>query len=106
LARAPGRQRLPAAPAIPTVAENALAGFEATTWFGLFAPAGTAAGIVRKINSEVAKILADPEFQRTFLAPQVFEPMASSPEAFAVYIRQESQKWGELIRARNLTIAK
>ena len=71
--------RLAVAPDIPTVAESGLAGYEASTWFGLFAPAGTARDIVMKINGEVEKLLADPVFQEKFLAPQMFEPMASSP---------------------------
>src|SRR5262249_48892413 len=76
-------KRLPLAADIPTVAENGLPGYEATTWFGLFATAGTPREIVTKINAEVAKILADPQFREKFLAPQMFEPMASSPEESA-----------------------
>jgi tripartite-type tricarboxylate transporter receptor subunit TctC len=99
-------QRVAPAPDIPTVAESGLAGYAAGTWFGLFATAGTPGDIVRKINSEVAKILAEPEFREKFLAPQMFEPMASSPEAFAAYITAQTQKWGTLIRAQNLAIDK
>ena len=77
-------KRLAPAADIPTVAESGLPGYEATTWFGLFATAGTPREIVMKINAEVAKILADPQFREKFLAPQMFEPMASSPEAFAL----------------------
>jgi tripartite-type tricarboxylate transporter receptor subunit TctC len=99
-------QRLAPAADIPTVAESALPGYEASTWFGLFATAGTPRDIVMKINSEIAKILADPAFREKFLAPQMFEPMASSPEAFADYIKAQTQKWGKLIREQNLSIDK
>jgi tripartite-type tricarboxylate transporter receptor subunit TctC len=99
-------KRLPPAADIPTVAESALPGYEASTWFGLFATAGTPRDIVMKINSEIAKILVDPVFREKFLAPQMFEPMAGSPEAFAVYIESETQKWGKLIREQNLSIDK
>ena len=99
-------RRLPAAAEIPTVAEAGLPGYEASTWFGLFAPAGTPREIVEKINVEVATILADPQFREKFLAPQMFEPMASTPEAFADYIGAQRRKWAELIRAQKLSIEK
>jgi tripartite-type tricarboxylate transporter receptor subunit TctC len=99
-------KRLAAAPEIPTVAESGLAGYEASTWFGLFAPAATPRDIVMKINGEVAKLLADPAFGEKFLAPQMFEPMASSPEAFGAYIDAQTQKWGKLIRERKLSVDK
>ena len=57
-----------------------------------------------KINGEVARLLADAQFRERFLAPQMFESMASSPEDFANYIRQETQKWGKLIHEQKLSI--
>jgi tripartite-type tricarboxylate transporter receptor subunit TctC len=99
-------KRMPPASDIPTVAENGLPGYEATTWFGLFATAGTPQPIVTKINAEVAKILADPQFREKFLAPQMFEPMASSPEEFADYIKAQTRKWAEVIREQKLSIEK
>jgi len=99
-------KRLPLAPDIPTVAENGLPGYEATTWFGLFATAGTPRDIVIKINTEVAKILADPQFREKFLAPQMFEPMASSPEEFADYIKAQTRKWAKVIHDQKLSIEK
>jgi tripartite-type tricarboxylate transporter receptor subunit TctC len=97
-------QRLPAVADIPTVAESGLAGYEASSWFGLFAPAGTPRDIVLKINKEVTAILADALFRDKFLAPQMFEPMASSPEAFADYIAAQKRKWSTLIREQHLSI--
>src|SRR5260370_5496296 len=76
------RKRLPSAADIPTVAESGLPGYEASTWFGLFATAGTLRDVVTKINGEIAKVLADPAFREKFLAPHMFEPTASSPEPF------------------------
>ena len=99
-------RRLTAAADIPTVAESGLPGYEASTWFGLFATAGTPRAIVDKINAEVANILADPQFREKFLAPQMFEPMASTPEAFADYIKAQTGKWAEVIREQKLTIEK
>jgi len=99
-------KRLPLAADIPTVAESGLPGYEATTWFGLFATAGTPPAIVTKINAEVAKILADPQFREKFLAPQMFEPMASSPEEFADYIKPQTRKWAKVIGEQKLSIGK
>jgi tripartite-type tricarboxylate transporter receptor subunit TctC len=99
-------KRLPLAPDIPTVAESGLPDYEATTWFGLFATAGTPREIVTKINTEVAKILADPQFREKFLAPQMFEPMASSPEEFADYIKAQTRKWAKVIGKQKLSIGK
>jgi tripartite-type tricarboxylate transporter receptor subunit TctC len=99
-------KRLSLTPDIPTVAESGLPDYEATTWFGLFATAGTPREIVTKINAEVAKILADPQFREKFLAPQMFEPMASSPEEFADYIKAQTRKWAKVIREQKLSIEK
>ncbi len=99
-------KRMPPAADIPTVAESGLPGYEATTWFGLFATAGTPREIVTKINAEVAKILADPQFREKFLAPQMFESMASSPEEFADYIKAQTRKWAKVIREQKLSIEK
>jgi tripartite-type tricarboxylate transporter receptor subunit TctC len=98
--------RLAPAADIPTVAESGLPGYEATTWFGLFATAGTPREVVLKLNAEVQKILSDPEFREKFLAPQMFEPMASTPEVFADYIKAQTQKWAKVIREQKLSIDK
>jgi tripartite-type tricarboxylate transporter receptor subunit TctC len=99
-------KRLAPAADIPTVAESGLPGYEASTWFGLFATAGTPRDIVDKINAEVVKLLADPQFREKFLAQQMFEPMPSSPEAFADYIKAQTKKWAKVIREQKLSIDK
>jgi len=98
-----GKRLAPAAD-IATVAEGGLPGYEAATWFGLFTTAGTPREIVLKINAEVRKILADPEFQEKFLAPQMFEPMGSAPEEFAGYIKAQTEKWAKVIHEQKLSI--
>jgi tripartite-type tricarboxylate transporter receptor subunit TctC len=97
-------QRLAPAADIPTVGENGLPGYEAVTWFGLFATTGTPREVIDKINAEVRKILANPAFREKFLAPQMFEPMGSSPEQFADYIKGETQKWAKVIGEAKLKI--
>jgi tripartite-type tricarboxylate transporter receptor subunit TctC len=99
-------KRLAPAADIPTVAESGLPGYEASTWFGLFATAGTPRDIVDKINAEVVKLLADAQFREKFLAPQMFEPMPSSREAFADYIKAQTNKWAKVIREQKLSIDK
>jgi len=100
------RKRLATAPDVPTVAESALPGYEASAWFGLFAPAGTPPQIVGKLNAELMRILSEPAFNEQFLAPQMFEPIASSPQEFADFIAGEKSKWASVIREQNLSIEK
>jgi tripartite-type tricarboxylate transporter receptor subunit TctC len=98
------KQRVPQAPDIPTVAESGLPGYEAAAWFGMHARAGTPRDIVLKINADVQRVLADPAFREKFLAPQLFEPMGSSPDEFADYIKAETAKWAKVIQDGNLKI--
>jgi tripartite-type tricarboxylate transporter receptor subunit TctC len=96
--------RIAQAPDIPTIAESGLPGYQAVTWFGLFGPAKLPRDIVMKLNTEVAKIFADPDFRARFLEPQMFEAMPGSPEEFAAYIQAERAKWAKVIHAANITL--
>jgi tripartite-type tricarboxylate transporter receptor subunit TctC len=98
-----GAQRSPALPNAPSVSET-VPGYEANTWFGLAAPGGTPREIVMKINTDVRKILAEPTFQQRFMAPQMFESMASSPEEFAQFIKSEIPRWAKVIHEQNLVV--
>src|SRR5215831_9466197 len=91
-------------PDTPTVSESGLPGYEASTWFGLAATGGTPRDIVMKVNADVQKVLADPTFRAKFMAPQMFESMASSPDRFADHIRAETQAWAKIIREQKLAI--
>src|SRR5215470_13296448 len=91
-------ERMPLLPEAPTVAESGLPGFEAVSWFGLFAPAGTPRPIVDKVNAEVRRTFADPEFRKSFLDRQYFESIVGTPEDLAAYLKSEEQKWGKVIR--------
>jgi tripartite-type tricarboxylate transporter receptor subunit TctC len=97
-------KRIPQAPDIATVAESGLPGYQAVTWFGLFGPAKLPRDIVMKLNTEVAKIFADPDFRAHFLEPQMFEPMPGSPEEFAAYIKAERARWAKVIHDANITL--
>ena len=64
---------------------------------------GTPRDVVMKINAEVQKILGDPAFREKFLAPQMFESMATDPDTFDKYIKSETQRWGKVIREQKLS---
>ncbi len=97
-------KRLADFPELPTVAEGGLAGFEAKSWFGLFATGGTPRPIVIKINADVRKIVDSPDFATTFLAKQMMQSITSTPEAYAELIRSDSRLWAKVIAAANLKI--
>ncbi|WP_170979340.1 tripartite tricarboxylate transporter substrate binding protein [Roseomonas sp. HF4] len=90
--------RDPALPDVPTVAEQGHPGFEALTWFGLMAPAGTPAEIADRMNAEVNRALASAEV-RQMLDRLGFVADARSRGAFGTYIRAEIEKWAGVVRA-------
>jgi tripartite-type tricarboxylate transporter receptor subunit TctC len=89
--------RAPALPDVPTLAESGLPGFEASSWFGILAPAGTPAPIVAKINAEVAKWLSTPEAKEKLLK-QGANPAGGTPEDFAKHIAAETAKWAKVVK--------
>jgi len=93
--------RLEALPEIPTVAESGLPGFEYIGWLGIAAPAGTPEPIIERLQREIAAVLLTDEARRYF-ASYGREPVASTPEAFAAFIRAEHAKWGQVIRDSNI----
>ena len=93
-----GSTRHPLIPEIPTVAESGFPGFESTVWFGLVAPAGTPREIVQRLGAEIHRAASSRELQETF-AKQGLDTVANSPEAFEEWIRGESVKWGQVVRA-------
>ncbi len=97
-------KRLPQVADIPTVGETGLPGYEATTWFGLFAPAGTPRDIVMKLNGEARKLFSDPAFEKKFMEPQMFQPLVSSPEEFEKFIQAEISKWSKVVKEANIRI--
>ena len=91
-------KRSPALPDVPTMDESGLKGFDATSWFGLLAPAGTPKDIIAKLNAASVKALATPEM-RERLAAQGADPIGNSPEQFSVFINAEIDKWAKIVRA-------
>ncbi len=90
-------KRAPELPEVPTIAESGYQGFEATTWYGLLAPAGTPAAIIARLNAEVNRALKTPEV-RERLASEGGEALGGSPEQFASFLRAEHAKWGRVVR--------
>jgi len=84
-------------PELPTVAESGLPGFEAVTWFGFVAPAGTPREIITRLNAEMTRVTAMPEVKQQ-LAAQSIDAMSSSPEQFSNYIRDEIAKWAKVVK--------
>jgi len=89
--------RAPALPDVPTIAESGLPGFEASSWFGLVAPAGTPPAIIARINAEVATWLASPEGKEK-LAAIGANAAGGSPEDFARHIQAETAKWAKVVK--------
>ena len=96
-------KRSPAAPEIPTIAEQGLPGFEAVSWFALFAPAGTPKPIVDKLQAEVKKILATPEVGKR-LAESGLDAVGSSADELAAYQRTEIAKWAKVVKEGNVKV--
>jgi tripartite-type tricarboxylate transporter receptor subunit TctC len=99
-----GAERVPQLPDVPTIAEGGWPTFEATFWFGLFAPGGTPAAIIDRLNAEVQSILADASFRQRSLDPHMFAPLAGSPAQFVDYIRADVAKWDRVISAANIKV--
>ena len=92
-------ERSSAMPELPTVAEaGKLKGFEASSWFGLLAPAGTPPDIVNRIQQEVAKALATPAIKEKMLAQGAI-PSGNTPQQFAQLIDAEISKWAQVVKA-------
>ena len=89
--------RSPAAPDIPTIAEQGLPGFEAVSWFGMFAPAATPKPVVDKIQAEIQRILKSPEIAKK-LTDIGLEPVGSSADELAAYQRAEIIKWAKVVK--------
>ncbi len=90
-------QRHPAAPEIPTIAEQGYPGFEAKAWYALFAPAGTPADIVHKVAADTTRALQLPDV-RDKLSALGADPVGGTPEEFALRLRAENARWGDAIR--------
>jgi tripartite-type tricarboxylate transporter receptor subunit TctC len=97
-----GKQRVAVLPEVPTAAEAGLPGWEASSWFGLVAPAGTPSAIIKRLHAEVAKAMKSPLMQK--LSARGMRMVGDSPAEFDAFIIAERKKWGEIIKAANIKV--
>src|SRR5688572_27137452 len=97
------KRRISAAPEVPTFEEAGLPGYEAIGWFGAVAPANTPREIIQRLNAEIRQALSTPDVKERAVAAGA-EPAPNSPEEFAAYIREETKKWGEVVRAAGIKL--
>jgi tripartite-type tricarboxylate transporter receptor subunit TctC len=98
-----GLKRDPSAPELPTIAEAGVPGFDVTSWFALFAPAKTPPEIVKRMHADTAAVLADRAIV-TKLEQIGYTVIGSTPEALAVHLKAEIDKWGALIKAAGISL--
>ena len=96
-------KRSAAMPEVPTISESALPGYDMNPWFGLFAPAGTPASVISKVNGEVARILALPDVKER-LAAIGAEPMGGTPAQFAALVKADVAKWAKIVQEAKITV--
>ena len=97
-------QRSPIIPELPTLAESGFPGFEAISWFGLLAPAHTAAPIIAKVHEEIVKIATQTDM-RERLAQLGLEVAVNSPDEFAAVINADIAKWAKVIKDANIKLS-
>lgn len=95
-------QRHPNYPQVPTIAENAVKGYQAHEWNGMFAPKGTSPQIMAQLQQAIKEVLEMPEIQARFnsLGATI---IASTPDEFKKYMDNESAKWGDVVKKANIT---
>jgi tripartite-type tricarboxylate transporter receptor subunit TctC len=96
-----GAKRSALTPDIPTVAEAGVAGYEATIWLGVMAPAGTPKDIVGKLNAGINKVLARPDVKEAW-AKQGAVPMAMTPAEFDKYLQTDIEKWANVVKSAGI----
>ena len=95
-----GARRSKLLPELPTIGET-LSGYSASGWYGLLAPAATPKAVIARLHSEVVKVLRMPDITERLLS-QGAEPIGSTPDEFAAFIRAEIDKWSNLVKAANM----
>lgn len=93
-------------PDVPTLSESGAPGFEAKSWFGLVAPAGTPPDVIKKINQDVTRVISDHAFAEKYLAAQGLESITGTPEQFAAFVRAETVRWGKIVTDADVKVTK
>jgi tripartite-type tricarboxylate transporter receptor subunit TctC len=95
-------KRVPALPQVPTAVESGIEGFVVSIWYGILAPAGTPREIINRLNSEIKKALASPDLKER-LANSGVDPLTSTPEQLASYIKSETVRYAKIIKDSGIT---
>jgi tripartite-type tricarboxylate transporter receptor subunit TctC len=95
------KNRSPALPDVPTVAESGFKDFEALGWLGIFVPNGAPPAVVTRLNTELAKVMQNPELRKTLLAQGV-EARTSTPQEFAAMVKGETAKWHKVVETAGI----
>lgn len=93
-------------PDVPTISESGAPGFEAKSWFGLVAPAGTPPDVIKKINQDVTRVISDRAFAEKYLVAQGLESITGTPEQFAAFVRAETVRWGKVVKDADVKVTK
>jgi tripartite-type tricarboxylate transporter receptor subunit TctC len=96
------RERMSVQPAVPTISEAGLKGYEVLNWLGVLAPAGTAPDVIKQLNSAIARAMKSPDLRQQLLSLGI-EPTATSPDQFASLIRTEIPKWADIVKRAGAT---
>jgi tripartite-type tricarboxylate transporter receptor subunit TctC len=96
-------RRAPQLPDVPTLQEAGVAGYDASVWLALLAPAGTPPEIVAKLNSEVNKLMNSPDTKKALFDAGV-EPAPSTPQEMSAYMAQELARWGKVVKDAHITL--
>ena len=96
-------KRIASAPALPTLSEAGLPGFDVTSWYSIVAPAATPPAVVERLQKEIARALTSPDVKAKLTGIGA-EPIANTPEEFAAMMRVETAKWSKIVKDANIRI--
>lgn len=96
------RERMGVQPAVPTISEAGLKGYEVLNWLGVLAPAGTSPDVVKLLNGAIARAMKSPDLRQQLLSLGI-EPTSTSPDQFAALIRTEIPKWSDIVKRAGAT---
>jgi tripartite-type tricarboxylate transporter receptor subunit TctC len=95
------RERIPAIPDVPTLAEAGLPGYEATNWWGIVAPAGTPRAVVERLHKELSAVIVSADTRKRFEAEGA-DAMPMSSAEFGRFITSEISKWARVVKDANI----
>jgi tripartite-type tricarboxylate transporter receptor subunit TctC len=97
------RERSPTLPEVPTLMEQGVRDFDVMSWYGIFAPAKTPAGIVDRLQKELAAVLADPEIRAVY-ARAGFQPVGNTPAEFDRQYKADYKRWAQVVKEANIQV--